>query len=374
MLKLFKKFFPLVFFVCSVLFLSRALLLNYYPDFDEYYHSPIVAFSGGNPYLGGAGFFTPSVYPPTVFIFFYPLTLFPYIIAEKIWVFLSLIFLVASFIFIFKIFKENLFETRNLIVSGLIFFTFFPIKFTLGMGQINIFIFLLLVLSIYLYQKKLDNFSGFFLGIPLILKLFPVLLVLYFLIQKRLKIISSIILTIVATSVLTYFIVGSTMNLYFLQKVLPSLLGGWKEDYYNQALSGFLMRGIADIELRNILKILLTIGLIIISLFAVVKKSTNIYSENLKIGIIVSLSLLINTFSWQHHFVWLLFPLFATFFYLKHKKASSIFYVILLMSYMLVAFNLKNPNSVPVILQSHVFFGAFLLWGLDIYLLVKRLN
>jgi hypothetical protein len=43
---------------------------------------------------------------------------------------------------------------------------------------------------------------------------------------------------------------------------------------------------------------------------------------------------------------------------------------ILGLSYLLMALNLKNPTVFPILLQSHVFYGAILLYGLLMYLIV----
>ena len=120
-----------------------------------------------------------------------------------------------------------------------------------------------------------------------------------------------------------------------------------------------------------IMRIFISVALVGVSFLAVFKASNKSLS-NLKIGILITLSLIINNFSWQHHFVWLIFPFFATFFFIRDKRPETKYFAILFLAYLLVAFNLKYPQEVPVFFQSHVFFGALLLWVLDVFLVLNN--
>lgn len=93
-------------------------------------------------------------------------------------------------------------------------------------------------------------------------------------------------------------------------------------------------------------------------------------------GVIVVLNLILNPFSWQHHFVFLLFPLISVYLYLikTHTKNAWLF-VILLISYLLTAANIKYPEKLPDLFQSHVLYGSMLLFYLIGKLLKKyKLN
>jgi len=50
-------------------------------------------------------------------------------------------------------------------------FNFFPVKFTLGMGQINNVVLLMVTLFIYFHVKKRELLSGLFLAITIALNL-----------------------------------------------------------------------------------------------------------------------------------------------------------------------------------------------------------
>jgi hypothetical protein len=373
LIKFIKKYFPLALFVLSLFFIIKTLFLNYYPDFRVHYLAPLAIFKGLNPYLGGKNYFTPDVHPPFTILLFSPFTLFSYYLAEKLWTLLSIIFLLVSLDLIFKINKEKMFSGVGLILCSIIFSFYFPVKFTLGMGQINFLILFLTLLSIYFLQKKKHNFSGVFLGLSIMIKLFPVLFLPYLMILKKWRILFSFMLVCLFTLLLTFIIIKPDINLYFYKNIVPTLLNGWKTDYYNQSLSGFLGRQMGPGFLREALRELISVVLIALSFLIIwLKNSKKAAAVNLTFSLLITLSLLINNFSWQHHFVWLLFPFITIFYFMKDKKLSWYYYLVLGISFFLVGFNLKSPNLLPVILISHVFYGALMLWGLNLYLLAKR--
>jgi hypothetical protein len=242
------------------------------------------------------------------------------------------------------------------------------------MGQINNIVLLMVVLFIYFYVKKREILSGSFLAIAISLKLFPVLLIIYLIFNKRWKTLLSVILTMLAIALVTFIFIDPRIISYFSLTVLPSLLESWKADYYNQSLSAFLIRDLGNLELANIVRAAISVILIIISLMLVWVSRKNNKSGLLSISLLITLSLIVNTFSWQHHFVWLLIPLLITFYHIKNNHLGKQYYLFLGLSYLLMAVNLKNPSSFPVFVQSHVFYGALLLYILDAYLLFKKTN
>ena len=151
--------------------------------------------------------------------------------------------------------------------------------------------------------------------------------------------------------------------------VIPDLLQSpWKGDYYNQSLSGVLMRHVEDVGLRSIAKNVISASMMLITLFFIWlnRKKSN---QLLSISTLLVVSLLISSVSWQHHFVWLLIPLITTFAVVSRKKLQKVYYILLMLSYLLTAYNIKNISHVHLIFHSHVFYGALLLWILNLHLL-----
>jgi alpha-1,2-mannosyltransferase len=370
-MKLFKKYFPLLFFLFTFLLISKVILNNGYPDFSNFYFGPLNYHNGINPYIANKNLFTPTTYPPIIFLFFYPLTFLNLIFAEKLWTLLSILALICSLFFLLKIYNQKINSPIGLILSSLVFLSF-PVKFTLGMGQINIFILLLISLFIYFHNKS-KNYSAIFLGISILFKFFPFLMIFYFLVKKQWKIFILLCFTIISGALLSLILIKSDINWFYVQKILPTLLESWKGDYYNQSLSGLLTRFDLSQNLRVILRDSMSFILLFCSFLIIfLKQHKDKLNINLEISLIITLSLLINSFSWQHHFVWMTIPFFATFFYLKNKKTSLYYYLVLGVCYIMISWNFKNPQDYPILLQSHVFFGTLAMWFLQIYLLFKN--
>lgn len=372
-LKFIKKYLPPILFLLSLFFIIKTLFLNFYPDFKIHYLAPLAIFKGLNPYLGGKGYFTPEAYPPFTILLFSPFILLPYGFAEKIWTLLSIIFLIGSLYLIFKINNEKMLSRIGFLINALLFAFYFPIKFTLGMGQINFLILFLVTLSIYFLNKNKNYYSGAFLSLSIMIKFFPLLFLPYLIILKKWKILFSFIAVSTVVLLFTLIVIKPDINIYFYKNVLPTLFGDWKTDYYNQSLSGFLGRQMENGFAREFLRIFILLILVAVSFFVIFKnnaKKTTI--ANLSFSLLTTLTLLINNFSWQHHFVWLLFPFITIFYFIKNKKLDWSYYFVLGVSFLLVGFNLTNPNIFPVIFSSHVFYGTIVLWGLNLYLLLKK--
>ncbi len=363
-----KIILTILWLVSFVIFL-KPILSPYYQDFSSYYVGASMLAHGGNPYLAGNnGAF---LYPPFALLFFFPLTFLPLIIAGKVFVIFSISCLFVSLLILLKLFKISFTSVLGIFLLTLVF-NFFPEKFTLGMGQINNVILLLICLFVYCYIKKKDHLAGIFLAFAIMLKLTPLILIFMLLIDKRWKMLLTTIITLLCMIIIVVIFVPSTATLYFLQTTLPGLGTSWKGDYYNQALSGFLQRDLPDLFLRQTLRTILSALLFLASLFFIWRyHKKNDDSRLLSLSLFMTLALIINVFSWQHHFVWLLPPLLIIFMYIKKNHLGKGFYSVLGISYLLVAMNLKNPSVVPVLLQSHVLYGTLMLYGLNLYLLIK---
>jgi hypothetical protein len=354
------KVISFFFFLVSFLILCKSLFLNFYPDFSQYYFGAKAI----NPYLNGV------IYPPLALIIFHVLNLLPFFIAEKAWTVLSIAALFVSIYLIFRIYQQKLFSILGFLVLGLICLSF-PVKFTLGMGQINNFILLIFVAAMYFLQNKRSYLASFLLSLSFAIKLFPAYLMLQFIVMRKWKFLLVFISSLILLSIVSFILIGPKTNLYFYQHFLPTLLTGWKTDYYNQALTGFIGRSFVRSLFSETLVGLLSIFFVVVSCLVIFKSRLEKGLVNMSFGLLITLNLIVNNFSWQHHFVFLIFPFLATLFYLLKMKNNRRLLFMLVVSYVWVSFNLSSPYAVPVLLQSHVLYGAILLWGLEVYLIWK---
>lgn len=407
-LSLVSHIFIWIFFIASFLWMAKAVFLGYYPDFVTQYYVPKLTFSGANPYQGGEGLYTPQVYPPSVALLYFPLTFLPLNQASIVFTIFSIVCLLVSIFLLSRIFSYPFFSIPNLCIATLIFISF-PAKFTLGMGQMNMIILLLLTLVLYFQKKQKEFLAGIFLGASIAIKLFPVILPIYMLVKiskdtKRvyvsrwvwssffksstahvkmwlkpkqlhvgMRFLSGIFLGVGTAAVLVLVFVPLEQSRQFLFEILPDLFFSWKTDYYNQSLSGFIGRSFGIGQLGSVLKLILSFIITTVVIIIIVRnEKENLASKALKFGAIINASLIINTFSWQHHFVWMIIPFYATFYYLRKFDFSKNYYLALVVSYFLVSINFKDPSVLPLLLQSHVFLGAFVLLLLDLLLLLRN--
>lgn len=206
------------------------------------------------------------------------------------------------------------------------------------------------------------------------LKLFPLLLPFYFIIRLKKEILLGIFSSIIGATFLVVLFVPTNIYLYFMSNVVPYFFSSsWKLEYYSQSLSAFVGRtfGVGDVGVA--LKIGLTLTIVLITFFIVLKKQEKDFlATSLIFGFLITATMLINTFSWQHHFVWLIIPFYATTFYLIKKRFGKSEFIMLGVSYFLVSINFKNPEIIPVLFRSHVFYGTLILFFVNARLLFLK--
>jgi len=352
-------------FIVALLLILKSLFLNSYPDFSIYYFATKDSLRGLNPYTQKT-YFSAFTYPMFSVLLFIFLSYIKINIAAKIWTVISILCLLSSDYFLLKLYKKSIYSNESIFLISLTLL-YFPVKFTLGMGQINLAILLLITLCIYYFVKKQIKFASIFLALSISIKLFPVLFVPYFLKYNK----KAVVYTILGLAVflgISIALTGYRNNVYFITH-FSALLNSPKIAYYNQALSGFLLRSPLPKAWQSIIYISISFIMVVTTAIAILKSKTEKYILALAAGSVISLSLIINTFSWQHHFVWLIIPLFSTYFFLQKQKKGIFSFGILALSYILTTINLANPLVFPTLIQSHVLYGAMLLWGQDIFLL-----
>lgn len=370
-MELLKKYFPLVLFLVAFGWASRALFLPNYPDFQVHYYGAQHLINHENPYINDPHYFTPQVYPPFDMVFFIPLLVFPYEFAMKLWIVVSISAVLASIYLINKIYNISFFSPINLFLSSLVFIAF-PTKFTFGMGQINAVILLFTVLIWYSLNKKEYLQSGIYFAFSAMLKFFPLLLIPYLVLLKKWKLLFSFGISVLILIALSLYFVSFDIQYKFFAKTIPELIASWKGDYYNQSFTGLLVRSISDDSLRQLIRMLVPMAFILTSFLIILfKHKKNQTRINLEISLLLIVSLLVNNFSWQHHYIQLLLPFFVIVYTILRELKEQKLFIFMAISYALIAVNLVNPQSVPTILQSHMFFGGLLLWVINIYTLIK---
>ncbi|MFH1971111.1 MAG: glycosyltransferase family 87 protein [Patescibacteria group bacterium] len=333
------------------------------PDFNVMYLSTKDLLTMLNPYLN-QDIFTGVGYPPNTLLFYSFLTLFPYQISQNIFFVISFFCLIFSIWISLKLTKKH-FSIYSFVIYLLLIILSFPTKFTFGMGQNNFIALALLLLSFWFFSKGKDLLSGLFLGLVVSYKTVFLLFPLFFLLKRKWKVLFYSLITIAFLAFLTGEIFGWHLYKYYFLNVIPPLLNlEGREIYYNQGLLGFISRITSNLQLRKYLTFFISIIFVgINSLMCINKKD-----KNLQFSLFITSLVIIDTLSWQHHFVWLIFPFIVISQKLLEQK-NKMGILLLIFSYFLVSWNFKTLPNYPVfnyLISSHVFVGSLLLYILNL--------
>lgn len=362
---LLKKIFILVFFTVAVAVLSRVFLISHYIDFESFYFATKAFYAGSNPYLELNGTVVGFLYAPTSFLFFSLFTLFPLEISGLLWTLYSVILLVISICLLFKIAKRKILSYEFMGMLGLVFMMF-PVKFSLGMGQVGMLNLFLVTLFLYLISKNKERFTGAGLAFCLLLKFSPLFYPFYLIVLRKWRTLLIMFLTI-SSIFIAVFIFRPEQMMYFLTKSLPGTFNSWPMDYYNQALSGAIGRSLGKGEVAQLVKLLSSGFLIAVSFYVLWKKRSNKSVLQLGYTSLLPLSIIIAPLAWQHYFVLVIPTLITLYFYYQKNGAGAIRYLVLVMSYLFIAANIKSTEGISPLILSHVLWGTLVLWGLSIY-------
>jgi len=323
-----------------------------------YYGAANDIFHHRNPYID-KHLFTVFNYPLMTAFLFIPFLLFPYQISQAVFILIS--FLAFCLIIVLSLQITKQFSLVNFFLFFSLGFLSFPVKFTLGMGQDNLIAYVFLLGGFYFFLKQKQTCTIILLSLAILLK--PVLLftVLFFILRKSWRIILGTGSFLLASSLLTA-IFFQTEFTYYITHSIPALLNlSGREVYYNQGITGFIARITPHLIVRSLLSDIFSLGIIAVVLFAVRKTKNNLLAFSL---ILTSLPM-IDSLSWQHHFVFLLFPWIAAIYFVNTQNISKKWIIPIVLSYMLVSYNIKNPSLLShfpyTLVLSHTFYGAGIL-------------
>ncbi len=307
----------------------------------------------------------PFNYPPTSLPFFLMLTFFPKTITAFVFLLSSLASLfIAVWLLTGMLFTKTKKLTTFLLLSSC-FIQYFPVKFTLTLGQINLVILLLLTASFYFFRKNRDVLPGILLGIATLIKIFPCFLILFFIKEKKWKTILSFVITILVGLGLTLLIFTPAIVTSYFGVIGGNLfLQGGERAYFDQSLNSFLLRLHFSSDIRLLLRLIFTTT----SLFLFLKSKNKSLSY---FGLIFSVLLFLSSFSWFHHYV-ILIPLLIV---LWATTTSTIEKLLLVLVYALTSFHIRTPEAFTnshMLMFSHPFIGAFILWLLAIKRNLRR--
>lgn len=340
-------------------------------DFNIYYQA------SKDVMVGRALYHNPAIdnnYPPTAVLFMLPVSYLPQNLAENIWTIGSVLAMIWSLWILSKV-VDSTHASFITLLSVCVAIWMFPVKFTLGLGQINFFLLLFLCLSFLAGLHKQELLAGWWLGLAAAIKITPIILVLYFIRKGQWRVGLWCALTLGLLNICAFCLVGSQTLIEYYTQVFLHIPTIGNAAYYNQAFSGFLARASVPTAISYVVNYGVFILLTLLS-WRFTKPSTEHPTRQiLEYSLFILTSLIGAGLAWQHHFVWTL-PIFvALVALLIRRQLVTVQLLWFACAYLLISANSKLPAAVPswaTFVLSHVLYGAIIVFWQVIGLLKSQ--
>jgi hypothetical protein len=308
------------------------------PDFSIFYEVARNFREGISPYTN-TKLYTVFNYPPVTGMLFMPLSFLSYPVAQGVFISLSLMALFVSVYLSLRLTGVTVSKKVFLYISALCFLSF-PVKFTFGMGQVNMIAYMFLLLFLYMGFQKRFFWSGMSLALAVILK--PILLVFILMfVYPRLSRSSVFFVMILLLALLLGFLLGqSSFYKQYLEVLMPrvSTIVG-KGVYYNQNLIAFFVRAFGEVGVSYFL----TVGTsVLLGAYLLYRSLKSRPTELQAFSYVTFFLLLANSITWQHHLMFLLLPMVYLFFNMRHRFMNLL---VFFTSYFFISSNIKFPST-----------------------------
>ncbi|MBU0613434.1 DUF2029 domain-containing protein [Patescibacteria group bacterium] len=363
------KYITLIIIGC-VFFLSINFsgAINSSIDFAPIYYSSQILFDGGNIYdndllkeiiinNGHSNTAIHYLYPPFVSALAQPLGQLPLRVALTMWLLINTIALILGFGILINTFIPDKIK-YYLIVLGCCLI-FYPVIFNLLLGQINPIVLLLLSGGLVLLLKQKNTGSGILIGIASLIKVFPIIFLIYALFIKKFKVFFSGILTIFAGILLTCLLSGSAglaNSIEYFSSVLPSIFSGnllgWSPGNSSPGFLDILWTTAQSATILSIAtKIFITIFFVFIGYKYLIRKQIiDRKSIILEYSFLATILVIASAFSFHHYLLWLVIP-FIVLFYIYLNNRNKYFLISLLFAFLLSAI---PPLFIEVLLPTNI--------------------
>lgn len=292
-------------------------------------------------------------YPPLIYCLLSPFAVINVLTASKIWYYFNHILLMGSLLFLFFSTKTRegdlKFKTGRFIFYAIFTLIFSPTIDNLLQGQVNILILFLLTGTLFCHSRGLKILAGLFLGFAISLKIFPAILLLFFLIRKEYRIMSYTLLSIFLIHLTIAFLWSPVLIAQYFTNIFANYAS--LSNIYvfaNQSIIAALHRLFSivplsaeenSIPILNApfliapLRIIISLAIIaIISFFTWKTRDENPGSDspNLVFALFVASIVTLSPMVWVHHLILLLLalPIYLEYvyssFYIKKAKFFSI--------------------------------------------------
>jgi hypothetical protein len=405
-----KRFIPILLFllIYGVYFLytSTRFWNEQATDFPAYYYAAKAAFhEGSQPYnritlqkiavadgIKGDEVL-PFLYPPPSLILFSPFINLDYETARRSMLVINLALVLILLYFICRILGEK-FGGPVSIVTSLYAAFFTPLAITISYGQINILVIVLICAAWYLAKKDQHPFwVALLLALAIILKLYPILLLIPFWLSKKYKTVGYTLVILAVLVVATILIlptgiwqswyenvgsVGYGIQVLGVRTTIPS----------NQSIYGFLARLFYGSNKRFAALLTLpasvteTLPYVVIGLFlslsAVISFISRKHSSfDIQMSFWLVISYLIAPISWHHHMMFVLPAILVTLHHLiyANKDFKILMPIILFALFWLYNYPSNSPafrQGARILLMSVPLYLILVFWALLAFVLLRE--
>ena len=297
-------------------------------DFTAYYTAARLIREGESPYDAAAfsqearswGFRNdrPYIYPPLLAIVTVPLAPLPPQHATCIWFCMNAALLILSSILLTWTLEPNRSRLYFLaLLTGTL--TFYPVIFSIFVGQANTLILVVIALAFYLSKRGRESLAGIALALPTLVKFFPFGIALYFLWKRKYRIFLCAVLGVVLLTLLSVLLVGLDPHRVYLRQVLPSQF--MKSHPLNQSLPGFIARMLPISDSKSlsqwrILSVSASALVVLATVIVIPPGRKHAEQSDLEISLVIVALLLTSTISWIGTLSLLIIPYAVIFKYL----------------------------------------------------------
>ncbi|CEG58064.1 glycosyltransferase family 87 protein [Legionella fallonii] len=329
--------------ISTIIYLCIYSLLFYFlqtsqlrSDFACFYSAAIAYAQGTDPYINLVASYMAvpvklpaNLNPPFFLPLLVPLTNFNFHVASSLWFLSSLLLGAIGALLSFKLsFPEDFFKKYWLTLL-FIYLGMFATLINTGIGQIGGICSFFIITGYYFYLRKYDYLAGTFWGFIIAVKLFPALLFLFVLNQKRYKVFLIMILCCLLAFLIPLWDKG--MDIYSIYFNMLSRVA-WFGDNWNASLYGFLFRLFVDLKSHQST---LFIKIIYLPLFGIIllwyirkihlfrKTANNNPADHKEFCFTLLIMLLLSPFGWLYYFSLLIMPLTIIWQALLQEKTTS---------------------------------------------------
>ncbi|MCL1465567.1 glycosyltransferase family 87 protein [Argonema galeatum] len=316
---------------------------------------------------------------PIIGYLFTPFSLLNLQNAQILLVILSMAAVVLTCYLLLKL--TNFSGWQRVVVIGL-FVANGPLYYSIRDGNSTHFLLPLLLCVFFLLDKKRDIMIGIILAIAALIKIPLFLLGGYFFLRMRWRVVIAMIATVLAITGASVLIFGLDLHLTWFQQCIQPYAGKPVAAYNVQSVDGFLARLLTNDNLLNwnplvlgwnfkvaryLLIAVLVGGTIWVGWRS--KSPVTIKAENSEFSMAICLSLLISPISWTHYYLLLLLPLALYFGNRLAIPEKKVWFWLIVLSALLISLPVIRVDNYRPILQlimskiviSSYFFGGVLL-------------